>query len=101
MIAAMLRRLAAALLAGLAIAASCSGAALAQSAAGDWKGVLDVTPALHVKIAIHLKPKPGGGLDGAIDSPDQGVYGKPIVATAADGKLSFTDPAINAQYAAT
>jgi hypothetical protein len=100
MIAAMMRRLTAALLAGLVIAASCGGAALAQSATGDWKGVLDVTPALHVRVAIHLKPKPGGGLDGAIDSPDQGVYGKPIVATAADGKLSFTDPAINAQYAA-
>ena len=100
-ISAMLRRLGAPLLAALALAASCGGAALAQSAAGDWKGVLDVTPALHVRIAIHLKPKPGGGLDGVIDSPDQGVYGKPIVATAADGKLSFTDPAINAQYAAT
>jgi D-alanyl-D-alanine-carboxypeptidase/D-alanyl-D-alanine-endopeptidase len=98
-IAAMLRRLSAAF-AGLAIAASCGGAALAQSAAGDWKGLLDVSAALHVRIAIHLRQKPGG-LDGAIDSPDQGVYGKPIVATAADGKLSFTDPAINAQYEAT
>ena len=95
----MLRSLASGLLAVLAL--SLPLAANAQDAAGDWKGVLDFTPTVQVRIAIHLKPKAGGGLDGVIDSPDQGVYGKPIVATAADGKLSFTDPAINAQYSAT
>jgi|GEM_PF-185669 len=95
----MLRRLAPVLLAALAL--SLPLAAGAQDATGDWKGVLNFQPGLQFRIAIHLKPHPGGGLDGVIDSPDQGVYGKPIVVTATDGKLSYTDPAINARYAAT
>jgi D-alanyl-D-alanine-carboxypeptidase/D-alanyl-D-alanine-endopeptidase len=97
----MLRRLPATLLASLAMTLSLTSTANAQDATGDWKGVLSLTPDLQVRIAIHLKPNPHGGMDGAIDSPDQGVYGKPIVATVANGKLSFTDAAINAQYAAT
>jgi CubicO group peptidase (beta-lactamase class C family) len=79
-----------AFIAALAASVGLAGAALAQDATGDWHGVLALTPAVSLPLAIHLKAGPHG-LQGTLDNPDQGVFDEPLAdVSATGGKLVFT-----------
>jgi serine-type D-Ala-D-Ala carboxypeptidase/endopeptidase len=72
----------------------------AQDARGDWHGVLHVTPTVDARVVVHIRPTAGGGLEGALDSLDQGLYDTPIDdVTAKDGQLSFSYPIARATFA--
>ena len=87
----------------LAVAAvTISTPAAAQDAAGDWVGVLEVTPEARLPLVIHLKHDDAGALSGTLDSPAQGVRGLPLAEIAAsEGRLSFTVTAIAGHYQGT
>ncbi len=86
----------------LALSLLCSGGALAQDFAGDWNGTLTVSPGIQFPIAIHLRKAPSGGLEGTIDSPDQGTYDRPLSAVSiTDNKLTFSDAPRHVDYAGT
>ena len=46
---------------------------LAQTAAGDWNGVVAMRMG-EVRVAVHLQAEPDGVLVGTADSPDQGGF---------------------------
>jgi len=65
--------------------------------AGDYLGTLG---SLHLK--LHLKVGVGGGLEGSIDSPDQGAKGIPCADIHVDGRsLSFSVPAVHGMWKGT
>jgi len=73
-------------------------AAQVTSMEGDWVGRLSEKIA-NLKIVIHIKKSPTGGVEGTFDSPDQGGYGLPITAiTIKDDKLSFEIKRIDVTY---
>lgn len=51
------------------------GVALAQSAGGDWWGVLEVGPGTRLRLAVHIAAGPDGKLAGTLDSLDQNAIG--------------------------
>ena len=64
---------------------------------GDWIGAIK-SPDLRMAFHIH---KTAAGYDGALDSPDQGVYDIPLDHVAATGDtLSFSVPKVHGSYAA-
>jgi D-alanyl-D-alanine-carboxypeptidase/D-alanyl-D-alanine-endopeptidase len=82
----------------LAIAAP----AAAQDAAGDWAGVLEVTPTVKLPLIVHIKRDEAGAVSGTIDSPSQGANAIPLSeVVASDGKLAFKVTAISGAYEAT
>ena len=90
---------AAAMAASTAMAAM-SGAALAQDAAGDWHGTLNVPnggPTLRVGLTV--KAKAGGGYEGTIASPDQSPNTMPLdTVKVENGALTFAIAAIMGSY---
>jgi pimeloyl-ACP methyl ester carboxylesterase len=75
-----------------------TGAAKAQEAAGDWHGVL-ATPQGELRLGVTIKPRAGGGLEGSIESPDQGPGAMPIDDVKVEaGALSFRIGRISASY---
>jgi pimeloyl-ACP methyl ester carboxylesterase len=102
-----LSRIAATLLSGLALvaptgAAMASGAEGASHAEGDWLGVLEVTPAVALHIAVHIHRTPDGGYAGTLDSLDQGLFGSSLDdIVAAPDSLSYTAPLIRGRYVAS
>lgn len=90
----------AAVAASIALAAF-GGAARAQEAAGDWHGTLSVAAGVELRIGVTITPKPGGGYDGSMASPDQSAASIPLDEVKADaGTLSFSVPSIHGAYAA-
>jgi pimeloyl-ACP methyl ester carboxylesterase len=52
-----------------------ASAASAQTAAGDWNGVMFVSPAQSFHLAIHIKKTDGGGYAGTLDDTSREVFG--------------------------
>ncbi len=91
-------RIMAALAAGLVLMAAAGGAQGAE-ATGDWQGVLSVSPAAQLHLAVHIRAAPRGGYAGTLDSLDQGALGIPLSAvTAGADSLSFEIASISARY---
>jgi uncharacterized protein len=89
-----IRRLALALL----LAVSCSAAAFAQQAQGDWNGALNIPPDRVRIIGVHVE-QVGGGLSGAIFSPDNNSGPGALADVAlSNGVLTFKAPATNASF---
>ena len=87
---------------GAAVAAAAmvawTGGAWAQEIAGDWHGTLAI-PTGSLRIGLTVKPKAGGGWDGAIQSPDQGAGVMPVEGVKVEnGALDFTVPPIGGAY---
>ncbi len=75
-----------------------AGWAHGQEAAGDWHGTLSI-PTGELRLAVTLKPKPGGGYDGSMESLDQGGGPLPLEAVKVEGgELSFSVPAVHGGY---
>ena len=93
----MLRQIAG-LTAGLSMALA-AHAASAQTAAGDWLGDLAVTPAVTLRVAIHIHKDAAGLQTGSFDSLDQGIYDLPLAdVSAAGASLAFTVPKLHARF---
>jgi CubicO group peptidase (beta-lactamase class C family) len=89
------------IVAGLLLALALSAPALAADVQGDWLGTLAVTPALNLRIAVHIRKSPQGAYSATWDSLDQGLYDDPTSdLVVADDSLSFHIASLNAQYAA-
>jgi hypothetical protein len=70
----------------------------AQDIAGDWKGTIS-TPALEVRVALHITKTPNGGLNATMDSVDQGALGLAVSSMALKtSTLKFTVAAANGTY---
>src|SRR3954470_21386444 len=72
-----------------------SGPALAQSATGNWWGVLEVAPGARLRLAVHVAPGADGKLSGTLDSLDQNAMGLPLADVTVAGDhltLSLTVP---------
>jgi len=50
-----------------------AGAAAAQTAAGDWTGLLTANPAVTFRLAVHIQ-KSGDGYSGTLDDQSRGAY---------------------------
>lgn len=73
----------------------------APSAVGDWSGTLNAggTP---LRLVVHFVQKPGGGLAGTLDSPDQGANGIPFSAVRrTDAKVHAESAGIHATFDGT
>ncbi len=75
------------------------GVVRAQEAAGDWHGSLSVPPGVELRLGLTLKPKPGGGYEGVMQSPDQTPVPIPLDEVKVEGGvLSFSVGAIHGSY---
>ena len=84
-----MRKIATRLLMLLALLAVHS-AAFAQSAGGDWWGVLEVAPGTRLRLTLHIAAGAEGRLSGTLDSLDQNVRGLPLAdVTVAGDQLAF------------
>jgi serine-type D-Ala-D-Ala carboxypeptidase/endopeptidase len=85
------------LLAGAAVTLSASAAA--QEAAGDWFGILEVSPQAQLPVVVHIKRDDAGVLSGTLDSPAQGANGMPLAEIAVEaGRLGFKVPVVGGSY---
>jgi pimeloyl-ACP methyl ester carboxylesterase len=92
-------RIMVAVAAGLALMAA-AGETQGAEPAGDWLGVLSVSPARQLHLAVHIHSAPGGGFAGTLDSLDQGALGIPLSrVTAGPDGLSFQIATVGARYA--
>ena len=77
------------------------GVARAQEAVGDWHGALSVPPGAELRIGVTIRPKPGGGYEGVMLSPDQTPAPIPLDEVKLEGgMLSFSIGAIHGGYTA-
>jgi len=82
----------------LATALLASSPALAQDAAGDWHGALGL-PTGELRIGLTIKPKPGGGYEGVMTSPDQTSAALPLDDVNVEGGvLSYSLRAAGVSY---
>jgi pimeloyl-ACP methyl ester carboxylesterase len=66
-------------------------AAVAQTAAGDWVGMITIGPGRTLREVVHIRKRADGGYTGAFDSVDRGSYGRGLTDVVATGDtLSFT-----------
>ncbi|HEY5008111.1 MAG TPA: hypothetical protein VII42_08910, partial [Caulobacteraceae bacterium] len=87
--------------AGLLLALALSSPSWATEPAGDWLGTLAVTPALSLRIAVHIRKSPQGVYSATWDSVDQGVFDGSVANLMVTREaLSFDIPSLNARYAA-
>ena len=76
-----------------------SAPAVAQEAAGDWVGTLQVTESVKLPLVVHIKQDDGGAFSGTMDSPTQGAIGMPLAEIAISaGQLTFKLPALGGAY---
>jgi uncharacterized protein len=69
-----------------------AGAAAAQTASGDWSGLLTANPAVTFRLAVHLQ-KSGDGYSGTLDDQSRGAYGIALTDVSLSGDtLSFKIP---------
>jgi pimeloyl-ACP methyl ester carboxylesterase len=84
--------------AGLMMAFALAGAAKAQDATGEWHGTL-TAPGGSLRVAVTITAKAGGGLEGGLQSPDQGPQTYRLEAISAeDGRLTFDVPILHGAY---
>ncbi len=77
--------------------AMASTPAAAESAKGDWAGVIDGT---KLRVLVHVT-QAANGLAGTLDSPDQGAFGIPIAEiVTTDDAFAFAVPTLSARYEA-
>jgi CubicO group peptidase (beta-lactamase class C family) len=89
------------LAAGLLLALALSTPTWAAEAQGDWLGTLTVSPALNLRIAVHIRKSPQGVYAATWDSVDQGLFDAPVADLAVTGEaLSFDITSLGAHYAA-
>jgi hypothetical protein len=82
----------------MVLAALMTWPAYAQDVTGDWQGTIKVGAA-ELRIAVHITRTSTGGLDGTLDSVDQGVKGIPVTSITLEGsKVSFRVEAVNGAY---
>jgi alpha-beta hydrolase superfamily lysophospholipase len=73
---------------GLTVAVVLTGAARAQTVAGDWHGAL-ATPVGELRTVVKIKPA-GAGFEGVLLSPDQSATTRPLADIKLDGQtLTF------------
>jgi len=83
---------------GAALAISLGGSALGEDAAGHWIGKVK-TPAAELTLVAHIKPGPGGALEGYAESPDQTLTPLPLADVKATADtLAFTVPSVGGTY---
>jgi len=71
------------------------GAAMAADPAGDWTGVVTVTPTVSYRLAIHIHRGADGAYAGTYDSLDRAIYDAPLAdITVNVDSLSFTVPSV-------
>lgn len=76
--------------------------AAAQDPVGYWQGTLAIGDGLELSTGVTIERGANGALTGSLDSPDQNAFGIPLAEIAlAEGRLSFTVPAIGGTYEAT
>ena len=76
-------------------------ASASPSIAGDWAGTLSAGGA-ELRLILHIKAAPDGGLSATLDSVDQGANGIPVNSvTLKDGKLSLDVEAVHGTYEGT
>jgi len=68
----------------LAMSLLLADAARAEAAAGTWHGALTLRTGV-IRVAVKLKPAAGGGLEGAIFSPEQAGRDMPLEDVKSDG----------------
>jgi serine-type D-Ala-D-Ala carboxypeptidase/endopeptidase len=86
-------------LAGAISAAAMAVPAAAQEAAGDWIGVIEITPGNSVPLLVHIKRDAAGVMSGTMDSPLQGAMGLPLAEVKVDaGSLTFAVTSIGGSY---
>ena len=74
-------------------------AAFAQSATGNWVGMIQPASLATLRLAVHLRSDGHGGLAGTLDSLDQKANGTPLADVAATpSRLSFKVPAVGGSY---
>ncbi len=82
----------------LVMAVALAGAAHAQEAIGDWHGVLGNSIS-ELRLGLEITPKPGGGFQGSLTSPDQMPGALPLDSvTMENGRLIFSSERIHARY---
>lgn len=82
----------------LAMAVVLAGAAHAQEAVGEWHGVL-ANSLSELRVGITITPKPGGGYQGALSSPDQMPGALPLDSvTMANDRLIFSSERIHGRF---
>jgi pimeloyl-ACP methyl ester carboxylesterase len=82
----------------LMLAVVLAGAAHAQEPAGQWHGVL-ANSISEMRIGVEIAPKPGGGYQGTLSSPDQTAGSLPFDAVSLEGgRLVLSSERIHARY---
>ena len=65
---------------------------------GDWWGMLNISPSLHLRIVFHIRTGPRGTIV-TLDSPDQGALGAPVDAIERKGDhVTLSMEALKAEY---
>jgi len=86
-------------IAAMACAMLATGPALAETAVGDWNGVV-ASAGGDVRIAFHVQPGAEGELIGTADTPDQGAFHVVLAHVATSGDdLSFDLPLAAGHFA--
>jgi uncharacterized protein len=82
----------------LMMAVVLAGAAHAQEPAGQWHGVL-ANSISEMRIGVDIAPKPGGGYQGTLSSPDQTAGVLPFDTVSLDGgRLVLSSERIHARF---
>lgn len=77
-----------------------AGQAMAQDAAGDWRGVLEVAPGSSLPLVVHIR-REAGALSGTMDSPAQGAADLPLAEIVnSSGRLAFKVPSVGGEFEA-
>lgn len=73
--------------------------AMAEGFDGIWNGSLQVTPAVKLKLVLHVAESEDGKIVVTLDSPDQGAYGLPVdVTQITSDSISLSAPSLNLTY---
>lgn len=82
----------------LMMAVVLAGAAHAQEPAGQWHGVL-ANAISEMRIGVEIAPKPGGGYQGTLSSPDQTAGVLPLDTVSLEGgRLVLSSERIHARF---
>jgi pimeloyl-ACP methyl ester carboxylesterase len=88
-----------ALLLALSLAVGLAAPAFAADPAGDWHGVIAPTPAIKLRILLHVEKAADGGYAGTLTSVDQGTPPIPLTTLTSTGDdLSFTIAQISGAF---
>ena len=87
------------LLATIALVWTTSLPANAADLAGNWEALLAPSPAVELRLVLHVEKTPDGALAATLDSPDQSVLGTKVDRIEADGDaVSFEVAPLQAEF---